>query len=730
MIMLADAQLEQDRLKSEAATEDFNEFWQNTLSKTDSLTMLNKLKGIIAEDLPKLVNSMTQAVGNEQDETQIHYLMSDISIDWLRDIAQKAQRLIESDTVKSFTKAVEPKPLTTVSQWAEKHRLIASGSNLPGYWRNSNAPHLTEIMDSLSEHSPVKQVTFKKSSGVGGTELMWNWIGYLIHHVQNKDFMLVVPTLQLRDREFNPRFKKMVAETPVLADLISFKSRDTTTNQEFVEFGQSSRFIKTGANSPDSLRATHLPYVMCDEVSAFPWDAGGEGDPITLIENRQKTFTRFKRLYVSTPTNAHECRITNEFEKSDQRHRYIACPHCDHRHMLTFENFKWRYTEESTGDARKLVKEAWMDCPECHSKIEEHQKNTLLDNAVWIPHQPHIKHHRGYHINALYIKNGLGKCWADIAQEWVDAQHDDSKLKTVKNTYFGEVWEEESDGLDPMVLLSRLESFSLVWTEEAPKMIRVAGVDVQKDRFELTLVDLEESEEAWVQEHIIIEAETAIESEWQKLQTVLDEMRVSVAAIDSGYNSDQVYNFCTANRYCIAIKGVPGMARPLIEDKIKRNQRLRRRRKKGIAPEPLGVDQGKGLIMARLKLPNGIKYEIDKATGEITKVSHTPTPGYIHFNNHPSLDDEYFKQLTAERLVTKKKAGRNVLTWVKHYSRNEAIDCIIYALAAFRLSQTLHSLKRNFKSTAQATSSTQQTQKSPGEGSTQPRPRRRRTLRM
>jgi len=210
--------------------------------------------------------------------------------------------------------------------------------------------------------------------------------------------MLVVPTLQLRDREFNPRFKKRVSETPVLSDLVSFKSRDTTTNQEFVEFGQNARFIKTGANSPDSLRATH---------------------------------------------------------------------------------------------------------------------------------QPHVKHNRGYRINAFYIKYGLGKSWVDIAQEWVDAQADDSKLKSIVNTYFGDVWEEDSDGLDPIVLLSRLESFDLVWSTEAPEMI-------------------------------------------------------SVAAIDSGFNSDQAYLFCEQNRWCVPIKGTPGMARPLIEDKIKRNQRLRRRRKKGI----------------------------------------------------------------------------------------------------------------------------------------------------
>jgi phage terminase large subunit GpA-like protein len=117
----------------------------------------------------------------------------------------------------------------------------------------------------------------------------------------------------------------------------------------------------------------------------------------------------------------------------------------------------------------------------------------------------------------------------------------------------------------------------------------------------------------------------------------------------------------------VAVKGITGMGRPLIEDEKKRRQRLRNRRKKAAHVEPLGVDQGKALLYARLKLP-------------------VPGPAYLHFPRDPAFDDEYFAQLAAEKLVTKIKGTRPFQEWVQTRPRNEALDCLLYALAALRLS--------------------------------------------
>jgi phage terminase large subunit GpA-like protein len=53
--------------------------------------------------------------------------------------------------------------------------------------------------------------------------------------------------------------------------------------------------------------------------------------------------------------------------------------------------------------------------------------------------------------------------------------------------------------------------------------------------------------------------------------------------------------------------------------------------------------------------------------------------GYMHF---PEYNTEYFKQLTAEQLVTRIVKGYPKRIWQKIRDRNEALDCRVYARAA------------------------------------------------
>ena len=60
-----------------------------------------------------------------------------------------------------------------------------------------------------------------------------------------------------------------------------------------------------------------------------------------------------------------------------------------------------------------------------------------------------------------------------------------------------------------------------------------------------------------------------------------------------------------------------------------------------------------------------------------------PGAGYFHFP--AERDREYFLQLTGEKQVTRFTKGSSRREWVKIRSRNEALDCNVYALAALKL---------------------------------------------
>ena len=672
---LAQAQLERERLKMQLAEQEYRLLQEGHIEASAAQQIEASLKGIIDKAKAVLIDQVLAALAGESEENRIHYLLSDAINSWLSGLARQVEALLgtakhtgqERRMVRAFVDEVQPKALLTVSAWAEQNRVLSTGSNLPGRWDNRNAPHAVEIMESLSQHSPCRSVTLMKASGVSGTEIGLNWVGYVLAHAK-KDMLHVVPTLELRNRTFNPKLKRLIAEVAALKELASTASRDESNRADMLELG-AVRLIKSGANSADSLRAEHVPYVLADELDAFPWDVGGEGDPITLIENRQKTFTRAKSFYLSTPTQRDFSIIEMLFQKGDRRYRYVPCPHCARRHKLLFANFRWQLDKQAEAVGNKLVTKAWFVCTHCGAKIDEADKNAMLDGGVWVAENPKQTRHRSYHINAFYIKSGLGESWAIIAQKWLDAQGDSNRLKAFINTYLAETWAEEGEHLETAGLLARLESFS----NPMPATLRVAGVDVQADRLEITIDDYAHNEESWGQAHIILEGDTALDRVWQLLEQTVAELRCKIVAVDAGYRTDQVYAWCQGKRWAIPVKGAAGMARPLLEDKTKRAQRLRRRRKAGQSPEPVGVDQGKAIIYARLKMP---KPKQEAPSG---------TPGYIHFQNIPDFDDEYFAQLTAERLVTKKRSGREYQEWQKTRSRNEALDCKVYALVAFRL---------------------------------------------
>lgn len=558
---------------------------------------------------------------------------------------------------EALAKACRPRLISTVSAWADQHRILASkGSGEPGRWRTARTPYLREIMDHLSVRSPVQRIVLKFAAQLGKTEVGLNWIGYVMDH-SPRPMLAVVPTLEVRKRWVKQRLDPMLAETPVLREIFGGKrSRDAANSEDMKDF-PGGMLVIGGANSAASLASMPICYVICDEIDRYPWEVGEEGDPLGLIDERTKTFARRKVLLVSSPTTRGMSRIDDEYEKSDQREYHVPCPHCDEMQVL-----RWRHPDGTYGlvhsEATGAVRYA---CRGCGALIDEHHKTQMLDRGAWIARHPE-RPARGYHLSGLYSPLGLGFGWRELWSKWGEAHGDTAALKRFINTTLGEVWEERGESIAEIALIARLEDYP----GHLPLRLLTSFTDVQKDRLETTLVGWGAGEEAWVLEHAIHDGDTGNPEVWEALAEYLGEHAPAIAGIDAGYNTDLVYSFCQSRKWAVPTKGVSGMGRALIEDERRRKQRLRQRRRKGAYVEPLGVDQGKALVYARLRLLE-------------------PGRGYVHFPRTADFDDEYFAQLAAEKLVTHTRSGRPLQAWVQTRARNEALDCLVGNYGVMRL---------------------------------------------
>ena len=543
----------------------------------------------------------------------------------------------------------------TLPDWSDAHRVLPrAGGNESGPWRTSRTPYMREIMECLSTCSPVREVVFMKSSQVGGTEAVLNWVGYVIHHAP-APIMVVQPTVQMGEGWSKQRLANMIAESPALAEIMPpSKSRDSGSTTLSKSFPAGHLFI-AGANSSSTLRSTPVKYLALDEIDEYPDDLNDQGGAIELAERRTTTFPGRKILKVSTPTVKGASKIERAFLSGDQRHYHVDCPHCSASQRLVIE--------QVTEDGLYL-------CNACGTLIAEHHKPAMLAAGRWVPNQPGVEV-RSYHINALYSPIGLGDTWLEISKQRTRARTDADFAITFTNTILGESYESESQKVDSSELMERREAWQRR-TLPAGCLLLTVGIDVQHNRFSVLVCGWGRGEVCWFVDWVEVPGDPTREEDWEALEQVVFApianrcgvlIRPEVIAIDSGNWTHEIYNWARkhAARGVIAIKGSRDSTKPIIGRPTLQDVNWRgRTQRHGVQLWTLGVNTAKTTLFARLMGDAGA--DSDKRRCHI--------PG--------DMPDEFFAQIASERydLTLKRWIVRDKSV------RNEAFDCWVYAYSA------------------------------------------------
>lgn len=574
-----------------------------------------------------------------------------------------------------FREALTPPPVLTVSEWADENRVLSrKASSEAGKWRTDRTPYLREIMDCLSAFHPAKKVVFKKSSQVGGTECGNNWLGYIIAHAP-APAMLIFPTLDLAKRNSKLRIDTLIEESPaVKAKVSDSRSRDSSNTIWQKDFDNGT-LVMAGANSAASLKSTACRFVMLDEYEEYGnIDVQGQGSPMELVEARQRTFSRRKSYIVSTPIEEGNSAIDVEYENSDQRSYHVPCPHCGHFQTLEID----RLTYDSGNPINAKYR-----CIDCEELIEERFKTKMLLQGKWIAANPGHET-AGFFINSLYSPLGWFS-WTDIAKAYEKAKKDleqykrHDKMKTFTNTMLGLSYGALGEAPEWKKLYQRRLNYK-IGLVPVKSLFLTAGVDIQKDRIEVEVVAWCERKISYSVEKEIIQGDTSKDEVWDELEEYLgktfegpeaEHYTLKQVAIDSGYLTTTVYNFCRrfpGNRV-VPVKGNENLsiivaAPKAVDVKMKNKRRIRR------AVKVYSV----GVSVLKTELYNWLNLELP-----MDPDAPVPT-GYCFF---PEYEQEHFEQLTAEKKVLSlDRRGFNKYEYVKMRERNEALDLRVYARAA------------------------------------------------
>ncbi len=557
----------------------------------------------------------------------------------------------------------QPPKRLSLSEWSDEHAYLSPESAAePGKWRT--IAYQKGIMDALTDIS-VETVTVMKSARIGYTKML-NWdTAYHIHHDPCPQ-LIVQPTIEDAQGYSKDEIAPMVRDMSVLSDLVAdVKSRDS--NNTILKKAYPGGILHlVGANSARGFRRITVKRVKFDEVDGYPLSAGQEGDQIKLGTMRSDTYWDRKIILGSTPTVKGFSRIEKSFDQSDQRYYFVPCPFCNHFQTLIFENIKWPKDDPD---------KAYYECESCHDEIPHSKKRWMVENGEWRATKS-FNGHAGFHIWAGYSYSP-NATWAKIAKEFLEANEDlkknkdVEKLKTFTNTILGKTWEERGERPDASVLLARCESYTIGRVPERA-FVLTSGVDTQDNRLAVVVKAWGRGEESWLIHYEEIYGDPDEPYVWEQLDLLLNrpwphatgiDLHIVSMAIDTGgHRGEAVKNYCrTRSPKVMAIKGHSAKGKPIVGKPSYVDVNYAGSiYKEGVQLWMIGTDTAKGIIFKRLqKSESG--------------------PGTLHFPL--GIEEEYFKQLTNEKLVTLYKKGFPVREWVS-LGAHEALDCEVYAYAA------------------------------------------------
>ncbi len=578
--------------------------------------------------------------------------------------------------IKSALEYLKPPESMTVSEWAEKYRVLDSKTSAePGPWNNDRTPYLKGIMDEFTNYE-TEEIVFVKPTQVGGTECMNNMLGYVIQQ-DPSPVEVVYPTETLAEQISTQRLQPMILSSEPLA-----KKYDINSSK--LELNFSDMFVKlVGSNSPVGVASFAMKYLFIDEIDKFPGSSKKEADPVSLAEERTKTFRGRKIFKTSTPT-LRTGHIWKDKESADaEKHYFVPCPHCGEFIELKFAQLKWPGKGKDMVDAygTDAIREqlasldledgeglsdadraefAFYICQECGCVITDQQKQEAVRQGHWeiVEQKTQFVKSVCFWINTLYSPFVR---FSEIAKKFMEAKDDPDKLQNFVNSWLAEPWEDTKLKTSAELVLERQTELPEYTVPDWAKLL-TGGVDVQENCVYWTIRawgDYITSQNiAHGQAYGFSEIEEIMNLEYRTESGT--PMVVNLCLVDSGFDADSTYDFCADNaEWALPVKG---SSNPM-QNHFKMST--------------VNKDSSKAYGM-NLVIADGGKYK-DMIAGRMRKPN-----GRGSWMVYKGCDEEYAEQVTAEHKINVRSGNKTHQEWVQKTSHadNHYLDAEVYALAA------------------------------------------------
>ena len=589
------------------------------------------------------------------------------------------QRLNEAAN-KTAMDRLRVKPHLDFMEWAPRH--IRNPDGTPFRFRPTQEQVARDLFNP-----DLYSVTLKAYSGMGKTYLIGAAFAYAIDQLA-LSVGAMMPNKVLVEDWINDQLQKVFDATPVMSSL--GLSRDIRGQKLFTNGAE---LHGVGANSAGLIRRLQVDVMYSDEIDAIEQTATDEGDKLNQFEKRGRGRKTQHMWRTSYPSMKGASKIDAKYDESDRCGWFVICPECDHQYTLHTNQMIWT---PGRPDTARLV------CPACEAKLDESQRLDMANAGEYLTRKREPLEagglHRGFHVGCMNHtadhNNAYGEGYLhEVAAEREAAERAENPEKSRRvfvNTMDAESYAEsvevkpEADTLyDRREVWSELDPFV---ESPAGVLMITMGVDVQKDRLEAMIVGWGANAECWLLSYRVIHGSPQSEKTWNQLDRLRlkrfkhpltsKPMPIVCVFVDSGHWTTDIYQYTRPRlrQGVFACKGSRTLSCPLMSGKPT---------KQGRPPALLyevGTHEAKDLIYQRLELmpPSGKEYPM----------------GYIHIPANEEFGETaggeatgFFEMLLAEDSQMKRctQTGEFVRFFdCPKGTRNEALDCFVYAMAAAR----------------------------------------------
>lgn len=425
--------------------------------------------------------------------------------------------------------------------------MLTSVSAEPGRWRTNRTPYLKEPMDRFTDPL-IEKIVLCFGAQLGKTETELNMIGYALDQTSFPT-MMVYPTDTIAKFASDKRVQPMIKSVKSISDKF-----DENSKLLELDFNNGNYMVLAGANSPSNLSSRSIKYLFFDEIDKYPAFAGKEADPIKLATERTKTFVDKKIVMVSTPT-VESGNIWQAFMSANERRQYyVPCPHCGVSQVLKFKQIKW--PEEHNDNADMIRDTAYYECEHCGERIYDKHKMEMLRSGEWraVNESQSKVRSVSYHLSSIYSP---WVTFGDVAYEFKNSKGTPATLMNFINSWLAEPWKSSKTKSTQNLEFTQSNYPCGVVPDKA--VLLIASVDVQLDHFWWEV----RAYAPGVKSYLIDYGQA---STWEDLEEIIinreypseygEPRQVMKAGIDSGFRTDEVYQFCSRfPEVCIPLKG-------------------------------------------------------------------------------------------------------------------------------------------------------------------------------